>query len=181
MPGGSAVAIDDDGRIVAVGAYFDGVSIHTAVARFGADGSLDSSFGNGGIQTLGLYLAQYLEWPEIAVQPDGSVLTFTGIGDGVSNPVSVLTRLTPSGVLDEAFGNRGIVTFDRNFIPSAIAVRPDGTILVAGTAIGSHSPDTGRLTQETSPYLTPAGRNSTDSTTTSVRTIPQPETLPPIC
>src|SRR4029450_7595452 len=46
-----SVAIQPDGRIVAAGQhYFNGVS-HSALARYNSNGTLDASFGTGGIRS----------------------------------------------------------------------------------------------------------------------------------
>ena len=46
-----AVAIQPDGRIIAVGEAFDGHSSEFALARLNSNGTLDDAFGTGGIVT----------------------------------------------------------------------------------------------------------------------------------
>lgn len=45
----NALAIQADGKIVAVGSAFDNVHAVFALARYNADGSLDRGFGTGGL------------------------------------------------------------------------------------------------------------------------------------
>jgi serine protease len=58
-----------DGAIVAVGTTYAGTSLNGTVARFGADGKLDSTFGTDGTLTRSDFLAE-----SVALQPDGKIL-----------------------------------------------------------------------------------------------------------
>ena len=112
------VAIQSDGKIVAVAS---GVPQGEQVARFNTDGSLDTTFGNAGIASLPL------NGDLLALQPDGKIIV-AGQGQAVSS--SSLARLDSNGQLDPAFGTGGLAPL-QTFGPDAIALQPDGKILVA--------------------------------------------------
>ncbi|HEX4611208.1 MAG TPA: Ig-like domain-containing protein, partial [Urbifossiella sp.] len=96
-------------------------------------GTLDPSFGTDGraFPQLGCQGAP----KAVAVQPDGSVL-IAGISLGSSGEDFTISRLTSDGRLDSGFGTGGVVTFDLGGfdMPAAIALQPDGSVVVAGTA-----------------------------------------------
>jgi uncharacterized delta-60 repeat protein len=110
---GQRVLIQSDGKVLAVGG--------SALARYNTDGSLDTSFGSGGIANFGGNSAALLS--------DGQILLAGGGGaSGFS-----LMRLNSNGSLDTSFGNQGVV---RTSFPSTtgepqIVVQPDGKIVLA--------------------------------------------------
>ena len=98
----------------------------------GAPGAVDTSFGGGAIITPVANSEDYAH--AVAVQPDGKVVTAgtTAISAGT---VVALTRHLRDGGLDPEFGNGGKVITQvgaRGDSARAVAVQPDGRILVAG-------------------------------------------------
>ncbi|MDB6057841.1 MAG: hypothetical protein JWO95_1685, partial [Verrucomicrobiales bacterium] len=128
----TALAVQSDGKVIAGGqAYFtnfNGTPIHF-VCRINVDGSLDSTFlTNVGTGPAG----QGFTISKVVVQPDGHILvggTFT-TWNGTSR--TALVRLNSDGTLDTSFmsggGPSGV------FAPNvaAIALQPDGKILIGG-------------------------------------------------
>jgi uncharacterized delta-60 repeat protein len=134
----SAVVVQRDGKIV-VGGKADFANL--ALARFKLNGALDSAFGSSGrvMTSLGSVDAAVYG---LAIQPDRKI-----VAAGVDYPTQyesdfVVARYNPNGSLDSSFGNGGIVTtdFDRLDTGHAVVVQPDGTIVVAGEAIGPGGP-----------------------------------------
>lgn len=136
-----AVAIQPDGKIVVVGQSCGGPCVF-ALARYNADGSLDPSFGNGGVVKTAVspYGAGATA---VALQLDGKIVTagwaaFVGTSRGSS---FALARYLPDGSLDPSFGSGGIAktafidvsTCDEcGDTASAVALQPDGKIVAAG-------------------------------------------------
>ncbi len=125
-----AIALQPDGKIVAAGISQGTTSSETALARYNADGSLDTSFGGDGKVTTpyGTHSRAYA----IAIQSDGKIVA---AGDS-GNPGAVF-RYNADGSLDITFDNDGVVLigFDinnRNALFYAVAIQPDNKILVAG-------------------------------------------------
>ena len=107
-------------------------------------GRLDTSFGGRGMVTIpittGVHedVARLFDGVSVAVQSDGKILVVGSIW-GWASP---LYRLTADGAIDSGFrdGGREQPLFgDANAAASAIAVQPDGRILVAGCVdFGDH-------------------------------------------
>jgi len=130
------VALQPDGKIVAAG-----MSISTlppagergcAVIRYNADGSLDSTFGDGGIVAKRSVDGSPRPCHAIAVQPDGKIVA------AARN--YTLFRLGADGSRDLSFGAGGEAQArcesedDRFCLPHSLIIRPDGKIFIAGTA-----------------------------------------------
>ena len=126
------VAIDSNNRVVAVAqaATTSGnlSPIVLAMARYDASGSLDPTFGTGGIVSMP---GPTSDSPNaIAIQPDGLILV---VGGGMA-----IWRFTPQGALDHSFGNNGIIsetfTAGGSAAGYALVQQNDGTFVVAGRA-----------------------------------------------
>jgi len=96
-----------------------------------APASLDGRFGSRGVVALG----QGYQLFAVATQPDGKIVV-AGEQKSRSGVRLVVARLTPAGRLDRSF-NHGRVQFGPRqrtggSIARAVAIQPDGKILVAG-------------------------------------------------
>lgn len=137
---GYAAALQADGKILVAGrvSYSRGDESDVGVARFNADGTLDSSFGSQGMRTFDLS-ANWDEAAAMLVQPDGKLLLAVAYSD-VGNFAFGLLRLTAAGERDAGFGTDGF-SFrhigNGNDSPSALAMQPDGRIVVAGHAVNT--------------------------------------------
>jgi uncharacterized delta-60 repeat protein len=72
---------------------------------------------------------------DVAVQPDGKIVTAGFSSNSNSNPVVSVARQLSNGSLDTAFGNNGRVALNDGLTQSeayAVDIQPDGKILVAG-------------------------------------------------
>jgi uncharacterized delta-60 repeat protein len=123
------VAIQSDGRIVAAGSSGGDF----ALARYDADGKLDPSFGGDGRVTTDLGGVE--GGRGVAVQPNGRIVVAGSTEAGEEEDV-VLARYLPDGRLDPAFGREGTVVMDigGDEYAEALALQPDGKIVVAGYA-----------------------------------------------
>jgi uncharacterized delta-60 repeat protein len=130
-----AVALQVDGKIVVAGTAL-GANADFAVARYNADGSLDSTFGSGGLVTTDISAGSLDQAFAVAVQADGKVLV-AGTTFGSSRPDFALVRYNADGSLDSSLGAGGIVTTDfagRDDTAYSIGLQPDQQIVVAGTS-----------------------------------------------
>jgi uncharacterized delta-60 repeat protein len=116
----SAIGLQPDGGIVVHSNWSFGIS----VARFHPNGALDSAFGGTG---TGFRTVTVGSAP-MDVQPDGKIL-FAGCS---SSTGLRMLRLTASGLDDNTFGLSGIR--EPGVLPcmSAIAIQPDGKIVLSG-------------------------------------------------
>ena len=136
---GEAVVIQPSGQIVTAGWRTVGTGIDTdfALTRNNPDGSLDTSFGSGGVATTDLGGADD-QALDAALLPDGGIVA-VGRTDalGILKTAFGVVRYLPDGTPDANFDTDGIVTtpfFGKGAGANAVAVQPDGKILVAGFA-----------------------------------------------
>jgi uncharacterized delta-60 repeat protein len=102
----TAMALQDDGKIVMVG----GSILDFLLARYNADGSLDESFGVGGLVTTDIGNFTQEEARAVAMQPDGKIIVAGNIRDSrvVGGTLSdkfffTLVRYNTDGSLDTSF------------------------------------------------------------------------------
>ena len=124
-----AVAIQADGKIVAAGGTDDPFITDFALARYNADGSLDTSFGVGGKVTTDF--GGFDRASGLAVQGDDKIVA---VGAGGPNNDFVLARYNTDGSLDTSFGTGGKVTTDFGGFDGAngLAIQGDDKIVAAG-------------------------------------------------
>ncbi len=150
--GARAVALFRDGRILVAGTVTVGGVRRFAVARLQPGGHLDENFGNGGVAVVGPPGAQ-LE--AMALQPEGELVLAGSVPAGPRRAVLVM-RLLADGSPDPAFGRAGVVDSTAVKLAGrarAVALRPDGRIVLAVSAEAGH---TSRATFIAA-MLTPAG------------------------
>lgn len=130
-----SMQLQADGKILlAGGASLIAPANHDfALVRFNADGSLDSSFGKGGIVTTEFSSTSTATIEEAAyavLQPDGKI-----VAGGYSSKQFALTRYLANGTLDSSFGSGGKLTLamggSDDFV-KGLALQPDGKILASG-------------------------------------------------
>jgi uncharacterized delta-60 repeat protein len=140
----SGVAVQSDGSIVAAGtaARFLGLP-QFAVARFLPDGTLDPNFGSGGkVTTTFPNTVGGDQASSVALQSDGKILVAGTSSDSPQNGGQnfALARYNPDGTLDQTFSFDGLVNTDlfggeRNDSATALALQPDGKIVVVGDSV----------------------------------------------
>ncbi len=129
-----AVALAPDGKIVVAGRSYNGTNNDFALARYNADGSLDTSFGSGGKVTTGIHTGDDVAYA-LALAPDGKIVVAGYTDAGSTGYDFALARYNADGSLDTTFGSGGKVTTafgsgtDEAY---ALALAPDGKIVVAG-------------------------------------------------
>lgn len=151
------LAIQSDLKTVAVGLDMTstGHSDSTFIARYNVNGSLDTTFGNGGEvnlatssypDTSGMYGRQHAA--AVAIQADGKIVvetnttmftqvqTSSGTTYTATSSDLLVIRLNPNGSLDTTFGNGGEADLhlaQGNVMAGGVAILPGGQILVAGS------------------------------------------------
>jgi uncharacterized delta-60 repeat protein len=135
--GYDVVAIQSDGKIVAVGAatLFDS---DFAVARYNPDGSLDTGFGTGGTVTTDINLSSDSA-SAVAIQSDGKIVvagaTVHTNGFGDNDFDFAVVRYNSDGSLDTSFDGDGKVTIDFSSTFDYawdVAIQSDGKIVLSG-------------------------------------------------
>lgn len=134
-----AIALQSDGKIVAAGRR--GIQFYpteqrkgnVALTRYNPGGSLDATFGNGGIvvNDFGQGLESYAI--SLMIQPDGRIIIA-----GESSYEFLVARYNPNGTLDTTFGGSGfrLANFSSNWDGATDALlQPDGKIILVGWSV----------------------------------------------
>jgi uncharacterized delta-60 repeat protein len=130
--GASSVAIGSDGRAVVAGRVAAaGGGSDLAVTRLDTDGTLDTTFGDGGRVVVG----ELNSAADVLVQPDGRIVLVTTRSTGALSAIALL-RLTEAGAVDPSFGGGDGIAIapsvsSRDEADTG-ALQADGKILVSG-------------------------------------------------
>lgn len=128
-----AVARADNGNYIVAMSIMSGQTSFIALTRLTADGLIDETFGENGFASFAN--AASLKAQQVAVRPDGRIVTTgTIILDPTDHDI-VITQVDADGVSNSMtsfysidLGNLRVDT------PTALALRANGEIVVAGTA-----------------------------------------------
>jgi len=128
----SAVAIQQDGKIVVVGSTDHKPTTDIVLIRYNENGSLDYSFGIGGIVITDIN-SGFDIGKSLVIQKDGKIVVsgFTHVGNKF---FMTLLRYDLNGVLDPTFGISGIIVTDINGRRGKMdmALQNDGKIILLG-------------------------------------------------
>lgn len=140
---GATVAIQPDGKIIMSGqAFIFGSGYLFGLARYNIDGTLDNTFDTDGKVTTAFGFGEDYGG-EIALQPDGKIIVAGSSEQGGHWDIA-LARYNSDGSLDTTFSADGKVITDfggRNDFGMAVALQPDGKILVAGRSEDGNNVD----------------------------------------
>ena len=136
----SSLALQGDGKIVAAGwaGTLVGGGVDLLAARFNSDGSLDATFGDGGLVETSIGNMGIAYAKDVVVQANGDV-TASGFAyergpNGQDNGPEFLVRYTPDGHADATFGGDGLVFVNGPYSwggDTQLALQADGKILLA--------------------------------------------------
>jgi uncharacterized delta-60 repeat protein len=131
-----ALAVQPDGKIVAAGSSrtsnSNGGDDQFVVARYRADGSLDTDFHSRGFLVESVYAQDHAL--DVAIQPDGKIVAAGYTSTAAQSDIAV-ARFNPSSGTDNTFntyGHRTISIGSGYDVATAVAIQPDGKILLAG-------------------------------------------------
>ena len=139
----TSIALQVDGKIVVAGSSSTVESNDFALARYNSDGTLDTSFGDGGklatdFSTSGFGTNDY--GSRVALQADGKIVVA-----GRSAGSFALARYNSDGSLDSSFDDDGMLVADigvdtNSSVPPSMVLQEDGKIVVAGGTQDSVGP-----------------------------------------
>jgi uncharacterized delta-60 repeat protein len=133
---GYSVAVQADGKVLAVGQSGVYPLFHSALLRFESNGRLDLSFGIAGkvVQSLDPLGDQLTA---VALQPDGRIVAAGAVIGSNAQKGFLVARFLSDGSLDPSFGSGGVTTTsfgDPTAAAAAIVLQPDGKIVLAGVS-----------------------------------------------
>lgn len=133
----SAIVIKPSGKIIAAGT--DGKDF--AIAKFNANGTLDSSFGKNGKVTTDF--VKHRDEAKFVTVDDNNRIIAVGSAFDVSGeaPAMAVVRYKPDGTLDSSFDHDGKLKFRTPYSGfsdgHAMILQPDGKMVVVGNAYAS--------------------------------------------
>ncbi len=135
---GYALAVQADGKLVAIGSCYNGSNYDFCLVRYNANGGLDTSF-NGSGKVVTVIGSSHDNAYALAVQPDRKLVVAGACWNGSNNDFC-LARYNADGSLDTGFNASGkLMTPIGNGadFAYALAVQPDGKLVAAGTCQNS--------------------------------------------
>jgi uncharacterized delta-60 repeat protein/uncharacterized repeat protein (TIGR01451 family) len=129
-----ALALQPDGKIVAAGVSDNDGRLRPALARYDSAGSLDPTFGDGGL--VSTEVDGQGDARALALQPDGKLVVAGRLAQGEAGWHPLTIRYQPGGLVDGSFGPGGVVIADGPVQgrASGVAVQPDGGIVIGADA-----------------------------------------------
>lgn len=117
-----------DGMLIAVGVTT--ANPHIVIARYTADGALDTTFGDGG--TVSTSIAFDTHAPNAVLIDAAARLVVVGAASGLP----AIARILADGTPDRTFGDGGVAALDFGIAGGtgghAVAFEPDGRIVLTG-------------------------------------------------
>lgn len=127
--------LQSDGRIVVVGARADAnFQFAMLVIRLNEDGSLDDTFGTGGMTELELSTGDDFAYAVAPLSDGRFLLAGTALDDQFRNQ-PVVVCMNANGSVDETFGTDGVASLDVVEIDNkfwSVGVQSDGSIVASG-------------------------------------------------
>jgi uncharacterized delta-60 repeat protein len=136
----AALAVQPDGKLLALGTRLTPDAGDFVVARYNADGSVDTAFGTNG-RVVTDFGGRDDHARSVWVDADGKIVV-TGSSQqsyGV-NPTYAIARYNPDGSYDTSFGGGGTVLGAENAFLGAGAPAPGGKLIVFGSRSDNQSP-----------------------------------------
>ncbi len=140
------IALDNSGHIVAAGQSHNGTKFEFTVARYESNGSLDLSFGTGGVAITDIGVRDNGA-NSVAIDGSGRIVLGGWNYDGDWADFA-LARYLPNGSLDPSFGSGGKVTTPigagtDSIQNQSLAIDSNGRIVASGYALSGSGWDFG--------------------------------------
>lgn len=128
-----------DGKILLAGTTTDYQSYRLLLIQLNTDGTLDDSFGTGGVavQSVSTSTVDAVDIAtDVTLDAEQNILVSGSSSDTNSVSRPIVARFTPTGVLDTTFGVDGVATIPVMAVGGnsfqGVVVQPDGKIVASG-------------------------------------------------
>jgi len=129
------VAVQTDGKIIVVGSRYAAVNNDDyLVARYNADGTLDTTFSGDGVFLLSNSNSDNLN--AVAIQADGKIVA---VGQSNSLSEAYVIRLNTNGTLDTTFSGDGIFEISGAGVALSVALQSDSKIVIGSRGLSGES------------------------------------------
>lgn len=128
------IAVQTDGKIIAVGYTTNSTNTRIAIARLNSDGSLDNGFNGSGMKIIDFGSSIDAFGLSVNLMDNGNIIIAGYIRNDVLNYDAIICMLDPFGAMDNSFGTNGIMSHNilsqMNFM-SEIGIH-DNKIILGG-------------------------------------------------
>ena len=149
----TSTKVQQDGKILAAGHYYNGSNEDFVLIRYNTDGSLDNNFGTNGIVATQVG-ASYDYAYSMAIQNDGKIIL---AGSGFqTNDDYALVRYNSDGIIDNSFGINGKVFTQvgtSTDVAKSVLLQDDGKIIAAGYSYNGANYDFSIARYDTNGFL----------------------------
>ena len=126
------LALQDDGKILAVGTISGSSNDDLAVFRYNTDGSMDTSFASNGMFTYDFANAHNYVFG-VGLTSDSKIILVGRYQNGaISSPF--VCKLNANGTFDDSFATNGMLIQTTDEMPNDVIIQEDDRILVVGTS-----------------------------------------------
>lgn len=139
------IALKNDGKIVAIGQYYEGNTTSYCQSVYSYDGVLDTSLGVNGIVQTDLTPYRFDISNSIQVQSDNKTIVAGTSYETATQRNAVIARFNEDGSLDGTFGNNGVILTEIGVAPgyavyNEVSIQSDGKIVVCGNMEYANGP-----------------------------------------
>lgn len=144
---GFGAVLQPDGKIVVTGYNYDSATYlySLILARFNANGTLDTTFGTNGVVVYNGSSNGYDTASSLALQSDGKLVAAGYRYDSGGNQDFLIVRFNANGSVDTSFGTNGAVKYNgaanKADTANALLIQSDGKVLVAGRSYNGANQD----------------------------------------
>lgn len=134
------VALQTDGKIIAAGlTTTNAIPYMFALARYNLNGSLDSTFGAGGIVRANI--TDYVNYfQDVLIDSHGKIVAAGFAKSNADHSRFAIARFNANGTLDASFSSDGLqnTRIGEYSEANALALQADGKLVVAGSAYANY-------------------------------------------
>lgn len=139
----ASIVLEADGKILAGGTAQSGGQSVFALAQYNPDGTLDATFGVGGIVTTTMGAGD-ASLAKVAIQTDGRIVAAGTASTAAGIREVAVAQYNADGQLDPTFADHGrllVSVQGADTLVGGMAIQSDGKIVVGGTWLGGGSVD----------------------------------------
>lgn len=162
-----SIAVQQDGKIIVAALCESGNQIRICLTRLTAEGVLDTAFAQQGVATTLIATTFESYAVSIAIAEDSKIVISTACAVPSASSTGLsrfcVARFNSNGSPDTNFGTMGVVTTLMSVgatpkdAPTALFIRPNGTITVTGTCQSNDDPSGSGRRLCTARYLPQSG------------------------
>jgi uncharacterized delta-60 repeat protein len=132
----ASLVFQTDGKIIACGSYYNGITNQIALSRYFSDGAIDTSFGINGIVLTPVGTNLENESNAVSVLNNGKIVVVGREWETTTGYDLAIVRYNTDGSLDSTFSGDGILIYDFNnfsYRASDVEIQTDSKIIIGGT------------------------------------------------